>query len=73
MVIQNYTHTHVHSPTSYRHGSPHVEAVPPHMATSTCSSNAICTNTPGSFVCTCNQGYTGNGVVCTGMSNIGHH
>ena len=43
------------------------------MATSNCSSNATCINTPGSFICTCNQGYTGNGVVCTGMSNIGHH
>ena len=31
-----------------------------------CSANAHCTNTPGSFDCACNQGYTGNGVTCIG-------
>ena len=32
-----------------------------------CSENAIanCTNLEGSFNCTCNPGYTGNGVNCT--------
>jgi len=29
-----------------------------------CDENATCTNTPGSFECACNQGYTGNGLVC---------
>jgi hypothetical protein len=33
---------------------------------SNCSGNATCTNTPGGFTCTCNQGYTGDGVTCTG-------
>ena len=32
-----------------------------------CSTNAACTNTPGGFTCTCNQGYTGDGVTCTGI------
>ena len=31
-----------------------------------CDTNAACTNTPGGFTCTCNQGYTGDGVTCIG-------
>ena len=31
-----------------------------------CHENSACTSTPGNFTCTCNQGYTGNGVTCTG-------
>ena len=32
-----------------------------------CHTNAACTNTPpGSFTCACNQGYSGNGVMCRG-------
>lgn len=31
-----------------------------------CSPVAACNNTMGSFVCTCNQGYQGTGVVCEG-------
>ena len=31
----------------------------------TCDANATCTNVPGSFECTCNPGYMGQGQVCT--------
>ena len=34
--------------------------------THNCDSNATCANTVGSFTCTCNAGYTGNGTICTG-------
>ena len=39
------------------------------ISTDNCDSNAICTNTIGSFTCACNQGYRGNGVNCNGMNN----
>ena len=32
-----------------------------------CDINAVCTNTVGSFVCTCLPGYTGEGMLCTGI------
>ena len=34
-----------------------------------CSINANCTDTFGSFECTCNSGFEGDGVNCTSKSN----
>jgi len=31
-----------------------------------CSNNAYCTNSPGSFTCSCNDGYDGDGFCCKG-------
>ena len=33
-----------------------------------CLANATCTNTEGSFICSCDPGYTGDGVNCTSRS-----
>ena len=35
-------------------------------ASSPCSSDATCSNTDGSFQCTCNSGFSGNGIICIG-------
>ena len=35
-------------------------------STGTCETNAACANTDGSFECTCNDGYNGDGQTCTG-------
>ena len=34
--------------------------------THNCDANAQCSNTIGSFTCSCVQGYSGNGVECSG-------
>lgn len=34
------------------------------LETDNCSPNAICTDTPGAFVCTCAIGFAGDGVTC---------
>ena len=34
---------------------------------SPCDSNADCTNRNGSYSCTCKQGFSGDGIVCTGV------
>ena len=37
------------------------------LGTDNCDANAECTDTDGSFNCTCNPGFEGDGVNCTGM------
>ena len=32
-----------------------------------CHTNASCVNITGSYMCVCNQGFSGNGAMCTGM------
>ena len=36
------------------------------MTTDDCDDDAMCTNTEGSFECTCSPGFTGDGLNCTG-------
>ena len=31
-----------------------------------CDENADCVNTESSFICSCRQGFTGNGTICNG-------
>ena len=35
--------------------------------THNCHISATCSNTVGSFTCSCNDGYTGDGTSCNGM------
>ena len=35
-----------------------------------CDSNALCTNTEGSYVCRCVRGYEGDGKYCIGITRV---
>ena len=35
-----------------------------------CHANASCVTTPGSYSCTCKEGFTGNGKFCQGKDNL---
>ena len=35
-----------------------------------CDINASCSNTRGSYICTCKSGYTGDGKMCQGIINV---
>ena len=35
-----------------------------------CDTNAFCENFDGTFTCTCNSGFTGDGMSCEGMRLI---
>lgn len=39
-------------------------------AAAQCDANATCTDTQTGYVCTCNNGYTGNGDTCTAMASL---
>ncbi len=41
--------------------------------TDDCDINAHCTNTPGSFTCICDPGYSGNGHLQTDTGNGAEH
>ena len=40
---------------------------------SPCSSDATCSNTDGSFQCTCNNGFSGDETTCTGRKIFGKY
>ena len=39
--------------------------------THNCDANAVCTDTDGSFTCSCNSGYSGDGTTCTSKLKFG--
>jgi hypothetical protein len=41
------------------------------VAAHSCNANARCSNVPGSFQCTCNNGFTGDGLDCLDLDDCG--
>ena len=39
-------------------------------STPVCDINASCSNTPGSYICTCKSGYVGDGKTCQGRIKV---
>ena len=60
----NFLLADIHCITVHAHVDVH-ECI---VGSDNCSSNAICTNTNGSYVCQCQSGYSGNGVTCNGIN-----
>jgi hypothetical protein len=40
------------------------------LGTDNCHDNATCNNTDGSFECSCNDGYSGNGTSCESKRTV---
>ena len=40
------------------------------LGTDNCDANAACADTEGSFTCTCNPGYEGDGVTCQSKNTV---
>ena len=65
----SHTHTHTHSLICRFHFSRfvcHSDINECSEGSHDCHGNAACTDVSGSFVCSCNNGYTGNGKQCQG-------
>ena len=41
--------------------------------TDNCDADATCSNIPGSFICVCNPGFSGDGVTCIELVPCGEH
>ena len=65
-----YTHTHILAYLCYRPLTcDDVDIDECALNNGGCSSSADCTDTDGSFTCTCLYGYSGDGFNCTGLSD----
>ena len=63
IIIHHHPRHHHFDHHHYKHFCLHIYI---YIGNHSCHVNATCTNTKGSYVCTCHPGYTGNGSDCTG-------